>query len=67
MMVMWDVLRDVESCDNCQYVLGLFEGSLSLRNFFLSVSFYHKIKQTMQIQEIPRKSKVLGAPHIFLI
>ena len=33
---------------------------------FLSASFYQKIIQTMKIQEIPRKSKVLEAPWIFL-
>ena len=49
--------KDVERCDTCQYVEGLFDshwGSVSLRNFhaFLSASFYQKIQQTMQIQEI---------------
>ena len=33
---------------------------------FISASFYQKIQQTMKIQEIPRNSKVLGAPWISL-
>ena len=62
----------MERCDTCQYVEGLFHshwGWVSLRIFlpvFLSASFYQKIQQTMKIQEFPRKSKVLGAPWIFL-
>ena len=32
---------------------------------FLSASFYQNIQRSMKIQEIPRKSKVLGAPWIF--
>ena len=37
-MVMWEVQSDVEKCDTCQYVDGLFDshwGSVSLRNFYL--------------------------------
>ena len=59
----------MERCDTCQYVEGLFDshlGSLSFLPVFVSASFYKKIQQTMKIQEIPRKSKVSGAPWIFL-
>ena len=39
MMIMWEVLRDMERCDTCQYVESLFDnhwGSVSLGNFYLS-------------------------------
>ena len=52
------------NCDTCQYVEGLFDSHWGKK--FLSASFYQKIQQTMKILEIPRKSKVLGAPWNFL-
>ena len=61
-MVMWEVLRDVERCNSCRgfilQSLGKCESKKCLP-VFLSASFYQKIQQTMKIQEIPRKSKVL--------
>ena len=62
----------MERCDTCQNVEGLFDShwaSGELKKFqsdFLCASFYLKIQQTMKIQEIPWKSKVLRAPLIFL-
>ena len=55
----------------CQYIEGVFDSHWGSMNFkkclpdFLSASFYQKIQQAMKIKEIPRKSKVLGAPWIF--
>ena len=40
--------------------------SKTFLHVFLSSSFYQNIQQLMKIQEIPTKSKVLGAPWIFL-
>ena len=62
----------MERCDTCQYVEGLFDshsmGKCEFKTFlpvFLSASFDQKIQQTIKIQEIPRKSKMLVAPWIF--
>ena len=55
----------MERCDTYPYV----EGKCEFKKFlpvFLPASFYQKFQQTMKIQEIPRKSKVLGALWIFL-
>ena len=70
-MVMWEVLRDVEWCDTCPYIEGLFEslGKCEFKTFltvFLSARFYQKIQQTMKIEKNSRKSKVFGAPCVFL-
>ena len=61
----------MEKCDACQYVEGLFDShwrSVSLRNvylYFFLQAFTSKIQESMQIQELPRISKVLY-PWIFL-
>ena len=64
-MVIREVYMDVEKCDTCQYAEGLFDShwrSVSLRNvylYFFLQALTRKIQEFMQIQELPRISKVL--------
>ena len=68
-MVMWEVWRDVTLVSMLKvYFNSHWEGEFKkFLPVFPFASFYQKIQQTMKIQEIPRKPKVLlGAPWIFL-